>query len=207
MDYEVVDIDKWKRKQHYQIFKEYQKPRYDISFELEITNFYKKIKQKNLSLTMALIYAISKAANEIEEFRYRFEDGNAVLYNKINLSFTYLNKETELLKNIVVEYKDDLEEFVLYAKETADNQKEYFTGPMGNNIYQFSSIPWISYTHISHTYSGKKDNATPMFDWGKYYYKGERLMLPFSIEAHHSFVDGIHMGKLAEKLQVFLNEY
>lgn len=141
MDYEMIEIDKWKRKQHYQIFREYQKPRYDISFELDITNFYEKIRRKKLSFTMAFIFAVAKAADKIEEFRYRFEDGNVVLYHKINLSFTYLDKETELLKNVVVEAKEDLEEFVLYAKRIADNQKDYFTGPMGNNIYQFSAIP------------------------------------------------------------------
>lgn len=207
MEYEIIDIDQWKRKQHYQIFKEYQNPRYDISFELDITNFYHKIKMQNLSFTLAFIYSIAEAANGIEEFRYRFEDGNVVIYNKINLSFAYLNRETELFKNVVVEYKSNMNEFVTYAKDIAKNQKEYFTGPMGNNVYQFSSIPWISFTHISHTNSGKKNNATPMFVWGKYYDKGEKLMLPFSIEAHHSFVDGIHMGKLAENLQLFLNEY
>ena len=30
-------------------------------------------------------------------------------------------------------------------------------------------MPWVTYTHISHTNSRKKDNATPLFDWGKYY--------------------------------------
>ena len=29
----------------------------------------------------------------------------------------------------------------------------------------------VTFTHISHTNSGKKDNATPLFDWGKYYEK------------------------------------
>ena len=36
-------------------------------------------------------------------------------------------------------------------------------------------MPWVTYTHISHTNSGKKDNATPLFDWGKYYEKDERF--------------------------------
>ena len=77
---------------------------------------------------------------------------------------------------------------------------------MGNGIYQFSAIPWIQFTHISHTDSGKKDQAVPMFDWGKFYDQNGRKMMPFSIQAHHSFVDGIHMGQLAENLKNHLNE-
>lgn len=56
------------------------------------------------------------------------------------------------------------------------------------------------------TYSGKKDNATPLFDWGKYYEKDGRIVMPVSVQAHHSFVDGIHIGQFAEKLQEYLNE-
>ena len=46
-----------------------------------------------------------------------------------------------------------------------------------------------------------KDNATPFLDWGRYYDKDGRFFMPISIQAHHSFVDGIHVGKLVEKLQ------
>lgn len=49
--------------------------------------------------------------------------------------------------------------------------KLLFTGPLGNDVFQCSPMPWVTYTHISHTNSGKKDNATPLFDWGKYYEK------------------------------------
>ncbi|MDM5124736.1 chloramphenicol acetyltransferase [Aeromonas encheleia] len=31
-------------------------------------------------------------------------------------------------------------------------------------------------------------------------------MLPFSVQVHHSFVDGIHIGRFLEKLQAALNE-
>jgi len=62
--------------------------------------------------------------------------------------------------------------------------------------------------HISHTNSGKKDNATPLFDWGIFHEKDGRIYMPVSIQAHHSFVDGVHIGqfaKLLEKLS-FLNK-
>lgn len=65
---------------------------------------------------------------------------------------------------------------------------------------------WVTYTHISHTNSGKKDNATPLFDWGKYYEKDGKVMIPISVQAHHSFVDGLHIGLFVEQLQKFLNE-
>lgn len=98
-----------------------------------------------------------------------------------------------------------MEAYVSIASEQAISQKEYFTGPMGNDVFQFSPFPWVSFTHTSHTISGKKDVATPIFDWGKFYTREEKIMLPFSVQVHHSFVDGIHIGKLADSLQKFLD--
>jgi len=42
-------------------------------------------------------------------------------------------------------------------------------------------MPWVWYTHISHTNSGKKENATPLFDWGRYFERNGRWLLSFSV--------------------------
>jgi chloramphenicol O-acetyltransferase len=31
-------------------------------------------------------------------------------------------------------------------------------------------------------------------------------MMPFTVQVHNAFVDGIHIGKLADKLKKYLNE-
>ena len=43
---------------------------------------------------------------------------------------------------------------------------------------------------ISHTNSGKKDNATPLFDWGKYYEKDGKFVMPVSV--HKKLADRRH---------------
>ena len=107
----------------------------------------------------------------------KIADGQVVLFDKIDTAFTYLNEDTGLFKVVNVPMLDDLEEYCELASKTAKEQKEYFTGPLGNDVFQYSSIPWITYTHISHTNSGKKENATPLFDWGKYYEKEGKLLI------------------------------
>ncbi len=136
-------------------------------------------------------------------FRYRFVDGKIALFDKIDTAFTYLNHETELFKAVNVPMVDGLKEYCELATQTVNEQKEYFTGPLENDVFQCSPMPWVTYTHISRTNSGRKDNATPLFDWGKYYEKDGKLVIPISVQAHHSFVDGIHIGQFADKLQSF----
>jgi chloramphenicol O-acetyltransferase type B len=205
--YKVIDESKWKRSLHCQIFRNSVEPSYCVTFELDITNFLAKIREAKLSLTFSLVFAVSKCANGIEEFRYRFLDGQIVLFDRIHTAFTYLDEETELFKVVNVKMEDTIESYVFAAAQKAAQQKAYFTGPLGNDVFQFSPMPWVSYTHISHTNSGKKDNATPLFDWGKYFERDGRTLLPFSVQVHHSFVDGVHIGKLADSLQKYLNEF
>ncbi|KMZ52746.1 CatA-like O-acetyltransferase [Dorea sp. D27] len=204
--YKVIDEKNWKRSMHCQIFRNSVEPAFCVTFELDITNFLKEVKSRGFSFTMSLIYIVSKCANGIEEFRYRFVDGQVVLYDRIDTAFTYLDSETELFKVVNVPMMETIESYDAVAQKTAHEQKVYFTGPLGNDVFQFSPFPWVSYTHISHTNSGNKENATPLFDWGKYFERDGKLLVPFSVQAHHSFVDGLHIGKLADSLQDALNK-
>lgn len=204
-NYTLIDENSWKRSLHCKVFRNSVEPAFCITFELDVTHFVRKMKELKLSFTMAMIFAVSKCANEIEEFRYRFVDGRVALFDRIETAFTYLDKDSELFKVVNVPMQETMAEYVAIALRTAEEQKEYFTGPLGNDVFQFSPIPWLSYTHISHTNSGKKDNATPLFDWGKYFMRDERIILPFSVQAHHSFADGLHVGRLAESIQKYLD--
>lgn len=200
--YKIIDEKNWERGMHCAVFRNNIEPAFCVTFEVDVTNFLQKVRKQNLSFTLSMVYAVCRCANEIEAFRYRFLNGQVVLFDKIDTAFTYLNKETELFKVVNVPMTDTLEEYVNYASPIANEQKEYFTGPLGNDVFQCSPMPFLTYTHISHTNSGKKDNATPFFDWGKYYKKENgKIVMPVSVQAHHSFVDGIHIGKFADKLQ------
>lgn len=204
--YEIIEFENWKRKAHCQIYRSAVQPQYCVSFELDVTNFKKHIKENNLSFSMAFIFAVTKCANEIDEFRYRFLNSEVVLFESIDTSFTYLDNETELFKVVNVPMQDTMEKYAQLAIETAEKQKEYFTGPVENDVYQFSALPWITFTHVSHTDFGNKEKAQPIFDWGKYYEKDNKFIMPFAVQVHHAFVDGIHVGKFATKLQQYLDE-
>ena len=204
-NYNIIDEKTWERAMHCMVFRNSIEPQFCVTFEADITNFKEKVKKQGLSFTMAMVYAVCKCANEIEEFRYRFLDGKIVLYDRIDTAFTYLNKSTNLFKVVNVPFVDDINEYCKLAYKIANEQREYFNGPLGNDVFQCSPMPWVTFTHISHTNSGKKDNATPLFDWGKYYEKNGKIMIPISVQAHHSFVDGIHVGQFVNGLQKYFD--
>lgn len=155
-----IDEKNWKRAMHCRVFRDSVEPAFCVSFELDITHFLQQVRKQHYSFTFALIHSVTVCANQIEEFRYRFVDGEVVLYDQIDTAFTYLDKETELFKVVNVPMEAKLEDYLASAAKTAEEQKEYFTGPLRRDVFQFSPLPWVSFTHISHTNSGKRDNAT-----------------------------------------------
>ena len=202
-----IDVSKWKRAQHFEVFRNSVQPQYCVTFDVDITNFLAQVKKRRFSFSFSLVYAVTKCANEIEEFRCRFVEDRPAVFETIHTSVTYLDRSTELFKVVDVPIQDTMEEYVALAKKTEEDQTAYFVAPMANDVYMFSPFPWVSYTHISHTESGKRDNAVPLFDWGKFREKDGKVCLPFSVQVHHSFVDGVHIGKLAEKLQCYLDSF
>ncbi|MDD3154337.1 MAG: CatA-like O-acetyltransferase [Victivallaceae bacterium] len=196
-----IDLSVWPRAPHCAVFRKMMIPTYTVGFELEISNFQRQIRAGNLSFTLAMIHLVSSCANEIENFRYRFLNGGVVLYDRCSVNFVWLNKETELFKFVAYPSMETLPAFVAGAKAAAEAQTEYFVAPPANDAFVFSPLPWVSYTEKSHTYSGNAEQASPIFDWGKFFVRGDELILPFSVQVHHSFVDGIHIGKLHDALQ------
>ena len=138
-----IDLTTWDRSVHYQAFRDSVQPMYCVTFDLDITHFLARIKEKGYSFTFSFVYAVTRCANEIEAFRCRFVDGRPAIYEKINTSFTYLKQGTDLFKVVNVEMQDTMEAYVALAAETERNQKDFFTAPMGNDIYQFSAFPWV----------------------------------------------------------------
>jgi len=121
--YKVIDEKNWERAMHCAVFRNSVEPAFCVTFEVDVTDFLDRIRRQNLSFTLSTVYAVCKCANEIEAFRYRFLDGQVVLFDKIDTAFTYLNKETELFKVVNAPMADTLEEYVKSAAEIAENQK------------------------------------------------------------------------------------
>lgn len=92
----------------------------------------------------------------------------------------------------------------------SENQKDYFVREdiEGRfDLIYITCIPWVSFTNLSHTISFNKDDSVPRLAWGKYFDENGKILMPFSVQAHHSFVDGIHMGKYFDALQEYLDSF
>ncbi|MFV0395251.1 MAG: CatA-like O-acetyltransferase [Coprobacillaceae bacterium] len=204
-----INIDTWDRKEHYLFFKNAYYGHYHIGCDLDITNFKRKTKEQGLAFSFAMTYAVTVVMNQVEAFRYRNVNDKIILYDMIHPSFTYVAPDMKYFKFVTTNIDGTIEEFVQKARDKALSQKEYF--PMDeerrSDVIYISSIPKVSFTHLSHTMSFNKGDTTPRLSWGKFYERDGRIMLPFNVQAHHAFIDGNHMGDYIEALQEYFDNY
>lgn len=207
---EYINIESWKRKQHFAFFYKMDYPQYNICMDLDITHFLTFTKENKLSFYYAMIFAAMQSINKVENFRYRIREGKVVLHDKIHPSFTEMdNTDDELFKMVTTELTESITTFVQDAERDNENQNVYFDPQKligRDDLVYITSIPWISFTHLSHTISLNRNDAVPRISWGKYYENGDKVWLPFSVQVHHALVDGVHVGKYIKVLQDYLNE-
>lgn len=61
-------------------------------------------------------------------------------------------------------------------------------------------MPWLDFTSIQHPMASIAEPDIPSLAWGKFRDTPEGLQLPFSVQAHHGFVDGYHIHQFAQQV-------
>lgn len=196
-----IDIENWKRKHHFELFNSMTYPHFNICTEVDVTETYKYIKKQGKSIFAAILYQVSRVANEIEEFRLRIREDKVVLHDEILPSFTVLG-EDELFYFATINYIEDSDLFFKKVREGINNTKSNPSledEPRDDYIY-ITSLPWIKFTSISHPINTPADSI-PRIGWGKIEEKDGRYLMSISVQAHHALADGVHISQYIQKLQ------
>ncbi len=205
-----IDINSWNRKEHFEFFKDYEDPFFNITFTIDITKLKSFCKENNLAFWLANYYFAMKTSSQIQEFRLRLHDGAVYEYNAIKMGSTIFNEDKTFsfcyfpMTDTVFDYVRKAEEIIAKHKQgTIDSsvEKDYL------GVVHGTVVPWLSFTGIKHPRSGKeKDHGIPKFAFGKYYQEGDKYLIPFSIEAHHALIDGYHVGNFVTLYQETINQ-
>jgi chloramphenicol O-acetyltransferase type A len=176
---------------------------------VDVTELHAFSKNNEFSFFLTSVYATLKAANLIEEFRYRIKDDTVIAHDQIHAGSTFL-KDDNTFGFVYLNYKSSFNDFYTEADSTLLQMKkaEETFDPRSDedDMIHYSVIPWISFLSISHPRKFKKNDSIPKIVLGKYYEKEEQLIMPISIELHHSLADGLHVANYLNKLQEILDQ-
>jgi chloramphenicol O-acetyltransferase len=198
-----------RRRDRFALFDAMDSAAVNICFPLELPDFRPWCREAGLAPFHVLLCAVLRAVLKVENFRYRILDGDVIRIDRLIPSFTVVNQHNDL-NFAQFDWSDDLREFVargIAAREEAGNMAalnmEYAARtPLQAKEQVFvTCIPWLAFTSIQHPSASLAQPDIPSFAWGKFRDGAPgRLELPFSVQAHHGFVDGFHIHQLARQI-------
>ncbi|MBF4691979.1 chloramphenicol acetyltransferase [Fusibacter ferrireducens] len=202
-----IDIDTWPRKAQYEFFRTMDYPHFNICANVDITKFYAYIKSKSLSFYTTMIYITTKAANEIPEFRYRLRGDEIIEHDIVHPSFIIMG-QPEVFSFCAVSYSENLEAFTAAVNDRVEalkNTINLVNEQERDDMLYITSMPWVSFTSLSHPINIKSVDSIPRIAFGKYFKEQDLLKMPLSVQVNHILMDGIHVGKFYEIIQEMLD--
>ncbi|MGD9001141.1 MAG: chloramphenicol acetyltransferase [Anaerolineae bacterium] len=201
-----VDMETWSRRDHFEFFGAYDHPHFGMCANVDLTAFYPAVKARGHSMNVAIVYVLSRVANEIPEFRYRIREGKVVEHEIVHPGTTIMVDE-DVFGFAWFEYIEDFSEFAARAAETIAHYQEnpnLEDEPGRDDLLFMTAIPWVSFTSFTHPMHLQPADSIPRFAWGRFFEDGDLLRMPLDVYAHHALMDGIHVGKFFAEVEGYL---
>ena len=197
------------RRDRFNTFCAYENPALNISLPLVVPDFRPYCKSRQLPPFHFFLYCLLMSVREIDNFMYRIYEGEVIKIDDFYASFTAINQDNNY-NYASFTRSDDLEEFIersVKAGQVARTTRELInTGAdmtareRKNNIFT-TCMPWIDMSAIAHPAYRLNEPDIPMIAWGRCSEPaGANMTVPFSVQAHHGFVDGYHIHLLCQAL-------
>tara|TARA_R110002051_G_scaffold124451_1_gene197637 strand:- start:30022 stop:30645 length:624 start_codon:yes stop_codon:yes gene_type:complete len=205
---QTIDVDSWKRKEHFEFFQSFEEPYFGSTTNVDVTKAYTFAKSKGISFFLYYLHAALCAANTIENFTYRINEyGQPFICDPIGASATIL-RENETFGFSNIPFHKDFDAFAKAAKTEIARVKSsnsLFPPEDPINVMHCSSLPWLNFTSITHARTFQRKDSVPKLSFGKVKeVKGVKTM-PLAVYVHHGLVDGLHVGRFVESFQNLLN--
>ena len=202
-----LDLANWPRRELFEFFRDFDKPYFNICTRLDVTNLLAELRHHpDVSASLAYHYFALKAANEVEQFRYRLRNGQVLVHDVINGGTTFL-LPNETFTLVYFDYADTFAEFIGPAQRAIEETKTdgaFRPRHEDDARIHCTTIPWISFTSFSHARNWRREDSVPKISFGKFIRENNRLLMPFSVEEHHALMDGLHVGRYVARIEEML---
>jgi chloramphenicol O-acetyltransferase type A len=199
----LIDLDKWPRRDHFEFFRVYESPFFNVTIQADVTELVSSCKTEGHSYFLSSLYLATSAANEVEAFRLRLRGDGVWRHERIGAGSTVL-RDDETFAFGYFDFGSTYAGFERAGLRTLQELK-HAPGPLEDHsrddVIYFSVLPWIAFTSFQHAHRGEGDDSNPRIVFGKRHAVGGRQLMPVSVEVHHALADGLHVGQFVELLQ------
>ena len=187
--------DSWERNEHFSFFQSRKNPCFSISFSANVAHLYDLKKQNGFRFTDCLYFAAMLAVNGVAGFRQRIVNLRPVEFESVDAAFTYIPKGRSLHCNCVAKFDNKFSVFssnISTARAGADQHPTLCPeGGDAQSLIYFSCLPDIPILSVTNPWGDPWVDSVPRILFGKM----DSGNTTVSIEALHSFIDGIHLAE------------
>jgi len=204
----LINKNNWMRTEHYRFFSTFEEPFFGVTVRVDVTRAYQAARKKQHSFFLYYLYRALKAANEIDNFRYRIMEGEVYLHSQTHASTT-VDWPDGTFGFAYIKYHDGEQSFYNEAKEELEKIRRLRTlntAVSGENYLHFSAVPWLDFTSLSHARSFKFNDSSPKISFGKMTDHNGVKTMAVSVHGHHGLMDGYHIGLFISRFQELLDE-
>lgn len=198
----MSEIINFERKELFKHYNEMDNPFIIMTIPLNVTKVVEYCKvHKHFYATLGFL--VGKAVNEIESFKYRYNNRKFYYYDKLVVNFTerveeqigFFDCEEENLESFVKEFDEKKSKLGYYDDASEENRQD---------VIWISCFPWAKFSGLMSPHD--RSITIPQFIWDKYEEVNGEYYCNMMIMAHHGFADGYHIGTFIEKLNKYINE-
>lgn len=200
--YQKISLPTWKRAGHFQLYKDCGLPFVGMTVQMDVTALVEACKLKKMRFSRAFMYLIMQSIAANENFRLRINQGEVVLFETVDPSFTVLDSRDELFYIAVAETCERFAEFehsATHAESCALENRRLSEKRL--DLAYITCIPWVGYSELFQPLFITASDSIPRFAWGKYDKVGKDYKMPFTIFGHHGFIDGVHIARFIEDMK------
>lgn len=212
----IIDVETWSRRDNFRFFETFVSSWYAVTTEIDCTEARAAAKERGQSFFLYYLYAVVRAANEVDELRYRIDKQKQVVFHDRVDIITPIAVPGRTFFTLRIPYHED---FICFyeeahrmithipsdgdpygAEKTLMSQGDY-------DVVHLSAVPGMYFTSITYTLA-EAGNACnyPLMTAGKAVVREGRLVMPLSIYVNHAFVDGSHLSAFFRKVEQYLKE-
>ncbi|MBL7979853.1 MAG: hypothetical protein JNN12_16065 [Bacteroidetes Order II. Incertae sedis bacterium] len=202
-----VDLENWKRRDHFRFFSGFSEPFFGVTVRVNVTKAWQAAKESGHSFFLTYLHQSLKAANQTEAFRYRIEKEAVFLYDLIHASPT-INRTDGTFGFAYMDYHPDFTTFATKATEEIQRVRtssglELVAGDA--NILHLSTLPTLNFTGLSHARHFGVQDSIPKITFGQMTGPTHQKEMPISIHLHHGLADAYDTGLFVATFQDLLN--
>lgn len=205
-----VDLARWPRRAHYDFFRQYELPFFNLCTEVEAGATWRRCKALGQPFSLACWFAVLQAIEAEPALRLRIRAGGVWAHDHVYVATTVALPD-ETFGFCHYPWAADFARFVRGAEAAVEALRERADPvddrPEEDGLIHGSVLPWVRFTGLSHARRlGAGDDSVPKIVLGKLTETATGGVLPVSIEAHHALVDGVHAARFFAALEALLSQ-